>query len=155
MAEYVRVRKPFAVYVGNRPVVYKAGKIVSTDDPGYATNVGNFELISEHEERRERNYRAATVERMTAAPGERREVSVPRSEEPTSQDNPAARVRAAQPVQVEDDSDDGLPERPADYAPKPTWVQYSLAVARSRGEETTADELDANYTKPELVSRYG
>lgn len=47
-----------------------------------------------------------------------------------------------------------LPERPADSANKPVWVDYALAVEKARGNDVDEESLNA-VTKDELIASYG
>ena len=81
--EYVQNREPFAIWIDGTPRIVRRGEIVTTDDYVYKGREHLFETLDEHaareaQQRTEMGIRSEdVVERMTAAPGERREVHIP------------------------------------------------------------------------------
>jgi hypothetical protein len=155
--EFVRVSKPFAMFEGRRPRVFKAGQMVAADEDVVAAYPGNFEEPDESSRRQERNLLAAQrrvkVEQTTSAPGEVRDITPPQptpEPEPDADPEPELTYDYGNFVEpaadVEDEVEEGV-DRPKDYAPKGAWLDY----ARANGYQGEDDD----HTKDQLIEYYG
>lgn len=92
--EYVQNKEPFTAWPDGTPRTIRRGEIITTDDPIYKGREHLFETLDEHAAREAQQRQAmgitpsAPVERMTAAPGERRRVHIPEPDE--GEDTPKA-----------------------------------------------------------------
>jgi hypothetical protein len=156
--QFVRCSKPFAMFEGKRPRVFKAGQMVDADDDVVLAYPGNFEEPDESSRRQVRNLMAAqrrvNVEQATSAPGEVRDITPP---QPTPEPEPESDLEPertydygdlVEPAADEDDveAEEGV-ERPRDYAPKGAWLDY----ARANGYQGE----DNDHTKEQLIEYYG
>ncbi|NJP73730.1 hypothetical protein [Streptomyces sp. C1-2] len=68
----LRCKQSFSAYVGGRPRVVRAGSLVEDDDPIVKGREASFESVDAH-----LAARRSRVEQTTAAPGEKRSISLP------------------------------------------------------------------------------
>lgn len=79
MASIKRCKTPFALEIDGLTRVISAGEVVSTDDPCYNTSTAElFEDVDVYVEQKTKRQAAAasgkTVEAMSSAPGEKRQI---------------------------------------------------------------------------------